>query len=44
MDRYKELLHKERKGTLTDDEAEEMFQMEQESIQEDCMRMCQLGI
>jgi hypothetical protein len=42
--RYKELLAKDREGILTPDEYEEMFQLEQEFLYQDCLRMSQLGI
>ena len=42
--RYNELREKERNGTLTDKEDKEMFSLEQESIEEDCMRMYMYGI
>lgn len=42
--RYNELREKERNGTLTDKEDKEMFRLEQESMEEDCMRMVMYGI
>ena len=42
--RYQELLAKDREGVLTPDECEEMFQLEQEALYQDCLRMSQLGI
>ena len=42
--RYKELLAKDREGVLTPDEYEEMFQLEQDALYLDCLRMSQLGI
>ena len=41
--RYKELSAKN-EDELTDKEDKEMFRLEQESIEEDCMRMMHLGI
>lgn len=42
--RYQELLAKDREGTITPDEYEEMFQLEQDALYQDCLRMSQLGI
>ena len=42
--RYRELLAKDKAGTLTEDEYDEMFELEQEALYEDCLRMSQLGI
>lgn len=42
--RYQELLAKDREGILTPDEYEEMFQLEQQALYEDCLRMSQLGV
>lgn len=42
--RYNELREKDRNGTITASEYDEMFRLEQESIEEDCMRMVHLGI
>ena len=42
--RYRELLAKDKAGTLTPDEYEEIFELEQEALYEDCLRMSQLGI
>ena len=41
--RYKELSDKN-EDELTDKEDKEMFSLEQESIEEDCMRMVHLGV
>ena len=42
--RYQELLAKDREGVLTPDEYEEMFQLEQDALYQDCLRMSHLGI
>ena len=42
--RYQELLEKERLGIITDDEYDEKYHFEQDSLEEDCTRMSQLGI
>jgi uncharacterized protein YnzC (UPF0291/DUF896 family) len=42
--RYNELREKDRNGTITESEYDEMFRLEQESIEEDCMRMAMYGI
>lgn len=43
MKRYKELIRKADAGIITADEYDEMFRMEQDSIEEDCLRMSQFG-
>lgn len=43
MKRYKELVRKADAGIITADEYDEMFRMEQDSIEEDCLRMSQFG-
>lgn len=43
MERYRELVKKNDAGTITADEYDEMFRMEQDSIEEDCLRMSQFG-
>ena len=42
--RYQELIEKERLGTITDDEYDEKYHLEQDSLKEDCAGMSQLGI
>lgn len=42
--RYNELREKDRNGTITASEYDEMFRLEQESMEEDCTRMMYLGI
>lgn len=42
--RYNELREKDRNGTITESEYDEMFRLEQESMEEDCTRMMYLGI
>lgn len=42
--RYNELREKDKNGTITASEYDEMFRLEQESIEEDCMRMVMYGI
>lgn len=44
MDRYEELNEKLRNETITDEEYDEMFHMEQESIEEECLYMAQYGM
>ena len=43
MKRYRELVKKADDGTITPEEYDEMFRMEQDSIEEDCLRMSQFG-
>jgi uncharacterized protein YnzC (UPF0291/DUF896 family) len=42
--RYNELREKDRNGTITESEYDEMFRLEQESIEEDGTRMMYLGM
>lgn len=42
--RYNELREKDKNGTITASEYDEMFRLEKESIEEDCMRMVMYGI
>lgn len=44
IERYNELREKDRNGTITPSEYDEMFRLEQESIEEDCMRMVMYGM
>lgn len=41
---YQRLRAKERAGTITDDEYDELFHMEQDAIAEECRMMQMLGI
>ena len=42
--RYNELREKDRNGTISASEYDEMFRLEQESMEEDCMRMAMYGM
>ena len=42
--RYNELREKDKNGTITASEYDEMFRLEQESMEEECTRMMHLGI
>lgn len=44
LKRYEELNRKLNDGTITDEEYDEMFHMEQDSIEEECLYMAQFGM
>ena len=43
MKRYKELVRKADADIITADEYDDMFRLEHDSIDEDCLRMSQFG-